>query len=306
MTRRGFLAGAALGGLARRARAESRYPPIGDFIAVDGVALHYVDVGAGPPVVLIHGASGNLRDFTFSLTGRLAAAGYRAVAFDRPGLGHSQRAPARGWNPAVQAALMRRAARALVMDPPVVVGHSWGGAAAMAWAVDAPDFCRGVLSLAGATHPWGTGVGPFYQLGASEVFGGLARGAASLLVNRDDPGAVLSRIFRPNVVPAGYARYIGVDLALREPQFRHNAEDLVNLDATLRNQAPRYRGLAVPVEAIHGEADRTVLASVHAQRLVAEVRNGRLTMLKKTGHMPHHAEEATVMAAIARLADGAP
>ena len=46
--------------------------------------------GEGPDVVLIHGAFGSLRDFTFDLSDRLSER-YRVIAFDRPGLGYTDR-----------------------------------------------------------------------------------------------------------------------------------------------------------------------------------------------------------------------
>jgi pimeloyl-ACP methyl ester carboxylesterase len=301
MTRRGFLGAAAAFGLARPSAADTAAPS-GRFVTVDGLRIHYVDQGEGTPVVLLHGASGNLRDFTFSLTGRLAALGLRAVAFDRPGLGFSDRAPERGWSPATQARVLRAAAAALGLERPVVVGHSWGGAAAMAWAVQAPQATRGVLSLAGATHPWGGGVGFFYRLAASETFSPLAGGLVRLLVDPQAPDSVLNRIFKPNAPPPGYGAHIGVDLALRPGPFRHNAEDLNNLDDELVAQAPLYDGLPVPVEAIHGDQDRTVWASVHSEPLTRAVADGRLTLLPGVGHMPHHVAEDETVAAIQRLA----
>ncbi|WP_175478863.1 alpha/beta fold hydrolase [Rubrimonas cliftonensis] len=310
MTRRGFLAGAAgLGAAmaaaaATRARAEpaASHPPLGAFVTVEGLRIHYVSEGEGPPVVLLHGASGNLRDFTFSLTGRLAAMGMRAVAFDRPGLGWSDRPAERGWDPAVQARVLRAASAALGVEGPVVVGHSWGGAAAMAWAVDAPESLRGVLSVSGATYPWGTGVGALYQLAATDALGWAVSGAARLWYGSGDPRELLGGIFEPNAVPPGYADYVGVPLALRSDAFRNNAEDLTHLDAALAAQAPRYRGLKVPVEAVHGLADETVWASVHSEPLTSDVAHGRLTLLEGVGHMPHHVREDAVTAAVARLA----
>lgn len=302
MTRRGFLGGAALASMARGADAAASHPPLGAFVEAEGLRIHHIDRGAGQPVVLIHGASGNLRDFAFSLVDRLVARGLRVIAFDRPGHGYSDRPALRGWDPAVQARALRGAAEALGVENPVVLGHSWGGAVAMAWAVQAPRETRGVLSLAGATHPWGEGVGMLYTLAASPLFSGVTRRAARLMIDVDDPQAVVGRVFRPNRAPDGYADFIGVDLALRPDTFRHNAEDLTHLDALLAEQAPRYAGLPTPVEAIHGEADTTVWASVHAEPLVRQVARGRLTLLPGVGHMPHHVAEDAVVAGVARLA----
>src|SRR5271167_1839290 len=47
-------------------------PPRGRFLELDGCRIHYVDEGAGPPLFLIHGLGGQLRNFTYALIGRLA------------------------------------------------------------------------------------------------------------------------------------------------------------------------------------------------------------------------------------------
>jgi pimeloyl-ACP methyl ester carboxylesterase len=301
MTRRGFLAGALGAPLAAAAAAPTSYPPIGEFVTVGGLRIHYVARGGGVPVVLLHGASGNLRDFTFSLVDRLAALGLRPVAFDRPGLGYSDRAPVSGWSPLTQARVLRAAADQLGLERPIVLGHSWGGAAAMAWAVEAPGAVRGVVSLAGATYPWGGGVGLIYDLAATDVLGPVVSGVARLLIDGTSPDAVVGRIFRPNAMPPGYAEYIGVPLALRSDAFRNNAEDLTHLNAELAALAPRYKGLPMPVEAVHGGADETVWASVHSEPLSRDVARGRLTILPGVGHMPHHVDEDAAVEAILRV-----
>jgi hypothetical protein len=60
---------------------EKAVPPQGRFLEVDGERLHVLDVGAGPPVVMIHGLGGQLGNFTHSLVGCLRP-GFRVVAFD--------------------------------------------------------------------------------------------------------------------------------------------------------------------------------------------------------------------------------
>ena len=82
------------------ARAEASHPPEGEIITVDGLPVHAKVIGSGPDLVLIHGASGNLRDFTMGFAERLSDR-YRVIMFDRPGMGYTARLPgARGaWNP---------------------------------------------------------------------------------------------------------------------------------------------------------------------------------------------------------------
>ena len=42
-------------------RVEARYPPLGDFMPYENGELHVISRGEGAPVLMIHGASANLR-----------------------------------------------------------------------------------------------------------------------------------------------------------------------------------------------------------------------------------------------------
>ncbi|WP_254796913.1 alpha/beta fold hydrolase [Sulfitobacter albidus] len=145
---------------AREAQAAREYPPQGRIIDVDGVPVHVLTQGDGPDLVLIHGASGNVRDWTFDFVDRLSQS-YRVVMIDRPGLGWTGRLPGKqgAWNaraesPAEQAQLLQRATDIIGVENPIVVGHSFGGAVAMAWALARPDETAGVVMLAAVSNPW--------------------------------------------------------------------------------------------------------------------------------------------------------
>lgn len=68
------------------------HPPAGRFVQVSGGRLHVLELGPkdGMPVVLLHGASGNLQDMRVALGDKLAAH-YRVILIDRPGHGWSDR-----------------------------------------------------------------------------------------------------------------------------------------------------------------------------------------------------------------------
>ncbi len=78
-----FIAVVQVTAAVRERRAVLEFPPEGQILDVDGMQVHAVVMGAGPDLVLIHGASGNTRDMTFSLAPRLAER-YRVIVFDRP------------------------------------------------------------------------------------------------------------------------------------------------------------------------------------------------------------------------------
>jgi hypothetical protein len=62
--------------------AERKYPPIGRFLDVDGVRLHYIERGTGEPLLLIHGHGTLIQDFTINgLVDRLSER-YRVIVND--------------------------------------------------------------------------------------------------------------------------------------------------------------------------------------------------------------------------------
>ena len=138
----------------RARKVEREHPPTGQFITVDGVRLHYLEKGEGPPVVLLHGNVVTAEDFDTSGVLGLLAKRHRVIAFDRPGFGYSDR-PHNGsaWSARAQANLLRDALVMLGINRPVVLGHSWGAAVALALALNHPIAARGLVLLSGYYYP---------------------------------------------------------------------------------------------------------------------------------------------------------
>lgn len=281
-------------------RREAAYPPLGQFVEIDGRNVHAVVTGQGPDLVLIHGASGNLRDFTFRFVDRVKDR-YRVIAFDRPGLGYSDAVPG-GDSPAVQARALRAAAAKLGVRRPIVLGQSYGASVALAWALDAPDAAAGLVLVSGTTLPWPD------ELDATNAVVSTARARAALapllssLVNETAATGSLRTVFSPQRPPAGYADYVGVGLALRPETIRNNARQIAALRANLARMSQRYGTLRLPVEIVHGDADRVVDPDIHAAPLARRTPGANLVLLPGAGHMPHHTHAAEVVAAIDRAA----
>jgi len=309
MPRRAFLAGAsalALTGCSSNVKpfdpvaVRAAYPPIGRFVDVGPLRVHYWEKGTGQPVILVHGASGNLRDWTFDVAGKLAER-HRVIVFDRPGFGYSDRPAENGWDPAVQARILQAASAKLEATRPIVVGHSWGAALAMAWGLDFPGETRGLVPVSGVTMPYGRLAWAVNAIGISDW---IVEWYSERLLERARNGGVqdfIARVFRPQAVPPGYVDYIGAPLALRAGTLKANAEDLNHINAALDRMAPRYASLDLPVEIIHGQAD-FIDWDDQAEPLSREVPAARLTLLPEVGHMAHHAAPIELGQAIARLA----
>ena len=153
-------------------QVEHDYPPIGRFVDVAGLRLHYIDTGQGAPVVLVHGASTTLRDFTASLVPGLSLH-HRVLAFDRPGHGYSER-PAGEWpDPAEQARYLHTALIELGVSRPLLVGHSWSGSLVLAYLLNYPGDTAGGVLLAGGSHPWKGGVDWTNEVGGIPLLGTL-------------------------------------------------------------------------------------------------------------------------------------
>lgn len=285
----------------RRLAAYHDYPPEGQFVTVDGHPVHYVQMGEGPDLVLIHGASGSTRDWTFDIAEPLAQK-YRVTIFDRPGLGYTPPLARSGVTVTEQTDLLVAASRALGVENPVVAGQSFGGALVMNWAVNHPDYMAAAVSIAGATHPWEGDLDSFYALLAKPVIGPIMGHLISAWLPKDYLAARINSVFEPNDPLPGYSDYIGGGIILLPENFIANAQQRHELRAMLREQSQRYGEVSLPVEVIHGTADTTVGLFVHSEPLVNEVQDGNLTVLEGVGHMPHHIEMDETIAAIDRAA----
>ncbi|WP_417724112.1 alpha/beta fold hydrolase [Salipiger sp.] len=285
------------------ARAERRWPPVGKVVEVDGHPVHYVEAGDGPPLVLIHGASGNLRDWTFDAVARLSDR-YRVIAFDRPGLGRTPALSEDGDSLADQAALLSAAAARLGAEAPILVGQSYGGGVALAWAVHHPDALSGLVLLAAVSRPWDTGISTFYKV----TSGPLGRAVIPLItawVPERIVTASVEDVFTPQSAPEGYAEHIAPGLTLRRATLRANALQRAGLLAEIVAQQPLYPSIRVPTEILHGDADTIVSHAVHSVPLAREIPGAALTILPGIGHMPQHVAIAEMDAAIDRVAASA-
>lgn len=302
------------GGEYRAKKAERTHGPLGEFVEVDGTRVHYVQEGSGPHLILLHGAGGNLREFTFDLMGRLTDR-YTVTAFDRPGLGYTDRVPGipigitatEGASPQSQAAILRKASETLGIENPIVAGHSFGGIVSYAWALagldeESPSNAAAIVSLAGVTMPWPGDLGSYYTVNGSAFGGAITIPLISALApdSRIEDG--IAGIFAPQPVPEGYSTYVGARLSLRPDTMRANIRQVNTLRPHVVAMAARYPELVLPIEIVHGDLDETVPLQVHPLEFIKIVPDANLTILEGVGHMPHHTHPDETVAAIDRAA----
>jgi pimeloyl-ACP methyl ester carboxylesterase len=285
---------------AREEQAEAAYPATGQFLTVNGARIHADVQGTGPDLVLIHGASGNTRDFTFDLVDRLKS-NYRVISFDRPGMGWSDSLPGTDLSPLAQADVLIDAANQLGATHPIVLGHSYGGAVAMAWALRAQP--KALVIVSGATMPFPGDLGLWYDVTSSSLGGATIVPLITAFAPQSRIDSALDAIFAPQNAPKGYADYVGAGLTLRRSALKVNGRQVNNLKPHLLLMAPNYPKLTLPVEIVHGTADTTVPIDIHAIPLSKRLPNAHLTTLPGIGHMPHHTNPDAIVAAINRAAN---
>lgn len=277
------------------------YPADGKIIEVAGGRLNVVDLGpsqaAGPPVVMIHGASSNLRAMRSPLGDRLARR-HRVILIDRPGHGWSTRDDLQNSTPKMQAEMIDQALEKLGVRQAIVVVHSMAGALGALLALDYPARVAGLMMLAPVTHPWPGGVGTYNKVLTTPVIGPLLAYTITLPVGwwLTEPAA--RAVFLPQTMPDDYVSDSATPLLLRPREFLANAWDLVTLKPAVAEQAARYGDIRVPAVVIHGDADKTVSVDIHSRQFAAAVPHARLIVLPNVGHMVQNAAPDLVVSEI--------
>jgi pimeloyl-ACP methyl ester carboxylesterase len=288
----------------RGVAAERAHPPVGRFVDIDGIAVHYIEKGDGPPLVLLHGNGAMAEDFVVSgLMDRLAES-HRVVAIDRPGYGYSERPRSRLWTAPAQAAFLRRVVQELGIARPLVVGHSWGAVVAMAWALDHQDELAGVVLMSGYYHPTPRRDVLLFAPPGIPGIGDLMRYTVSPPLSRLMLPKLVEKIFAPREVPGRFRAEFPLELSLRPWQLRASAEESGFMIPWAAASQGRYGELRLPVTIITGDADAIITAERQSMRLHGEIPHSELAVLPGLGHMIHYFAQDEIAARVAAMTGG--
>jgi pimeloyl-ACP methyl ester carboxylesterase len=277
------------------------YPAQGRMIEVAGGRLNVLDVGprggAGPPVVMIHGASSNLEVMRQPLGDRLAR-DHRVILIDRPGHGWSTRMHLEDSTPAIQGRMIDETLEKLGVGSAIFVVHSWSGALGARMALDYPGRVAGLVMLAPVAYPWRGGVGWYNRAVAVPVIGPLLAYTITLPLGIFLAGPGARGVFLPQIMPQNFIADTATPLLLRPREFLANARDLVTLRAAVTEQAPRYGNIKAPVVVISGDVDNTVTTNIHSRAFAKAVNDAKLIVLPQVGHMIQNAVPDLVISEI--------
>ncbi len=277
-------AGLALFTLRTVRRVEAALPPQGRFVEVPGARLHVVERGEGPTLLLVHGLAGQLRHFTYAIVDLLASR-YRVVAVDRPGSGYSVRAPGASATLGAQADMLAALIDGLNLGRPAVVGHSLGGAVALALAQRHPERVAALALIAPFTHPVNEVHPVFAALKIRRPW--LRTWAAWTLavpLGLARREAALRLIFGPEAVPGDFATRGGGMLTLRPSHFISACADLAAAPEDLPGMIQSYGAMRLPVKILYGRGDRILDPRTQGEALAGKLPGAELVLVDG-GHM---------------------
>jgi pimeloyl-ACP methyl ester carboxylesterase len=297
------LAASAVYNIYRTRKVEHDHPPSGRFITVDGVRLHYLEKGEGPPVVLIHGNVVTAEDFVLSGVFDRIARNHRVIAFDRPGYGYSERPQGSIWTAIEQADLIQEALDQLGIERPIVVGHSWGALVAMELALGQPDAVSGLVVLGGYYHPTMRADVPLVAGPAIPVFGDVLRYTVAPLMGAALMPLNVKAMFAPLDVPERFKREFPYGFPVRPGQIRAESQDAVTMVPAVYGMADRIRDLTIPITIMAGTEDGIVDHDGHARWFHEQLPDSVLRLVPGAGHMVHYAVPDEVAEAVEAVAE---
>jgi pimeloyl-ACP methyl ester carboxylesterase len=283
-------------------QAERDTPPVGQFVDVNGTKIHYVKQGSGPVLLMIHGAGGHLKDYTFGLVDRFSK-DFTVIAIDRPAHGYTPALNNKGASLAKQSQLIMATAQALGAKDAYVLGYSYGGAVGLNMATSHPEFVKGLVLLSSVSMPWPDDIHITYRLAAKPIIGPAMMAFATAYFGDEYFSSRYETVFYPQTAPDGFLKHVGVNLSTRYKCFVENARQLNTLRPQIVAQSKLYKNLNIPVELIHGTADTSVPSFVHAEEFVKLVPQANLVSIKGMGHGTHQLATAQIEAAIYAVAD---
>jgi pimeloyl-ACP methyl ester carboxylesterase len=276
--------------------------PDGAFYTVQGVRLYVEDKGDAdaPAVFLLHGLFGSTEVWRNNVDA-LVDAGFRVVAFDRPGFGLSDKIETFDYSVGNQADLTAQLMDALGIESAAIIGHSAGGNVAAHFAVRHPDrVARLVLVdaavLAGGPPPFAGGIvslPPVWRWGRIGLRAFFTRDN----LERSLGGFYVDPSFLSEADYDAYAR------VLLTPRWE------VGLLALTRDSGgnllgeERVRTISASTLILWGDQD-TVTPLRDGERLAQLIAGSRLEIIADAGHQPfEEAAERFNAALIAYLAE---
>ncbi len=254
-------------------------------VVAGGLRYHYLTAGEGPPLLLLHGTAIDAAALSFGPSLPELATRHRVVALDWPGYGASER-PRVAMTVEDHVASLNALLDALGLTRVHLAGFSMGGAAALGFALDAPDRVASLTLIAsyGLDDSLPVPLLPYVALRAPALRRGVVWGLRR--------SRTLTRLVLQTIVFADPERVTpelvaDVHRHLRAPEAERSF--VAWLRGELRpwklgtSFADRLGGLRAPTLLLHGREDH-VVPWRKAERASQRIDGARLVVVPGCGH----------------------
>ncbi|SEG87830.1 2-hydroxy-6-oxonona-2,4-dienedioate hydrolase [Thermomonospora echinospora] len=261
------------------------------YVTAAGTPTRVACLGAGPPVVLLHGRGGHLETFARNLP-HLAAAGRRAIAFDLLGHGLTARRPQSRYTVEDLADHALSVLDALGLAEADLVGQSLGGWTAVQLTLRAPERVRRLALI----EPAGL-QSESERLADATVRAAYEKGGRAYA--EPTPEAVRTRLAGLLADPEDVdPELVEVRTALYLPEEAREVHRLVRAadNGRFLLTPQRLAGLDVPVLFLRGEHGHTPATVVEAAR--AAIPRARLLTIPGAKQWPQYERPALVNTAL--------
>lgn len=154
------------------------------YAEVNGVRVHYHDVGQGPALVMIHGSGPGATGWAnYSENMHVLAEHFRVICLDLPGFGRSGAKPKGSAMPGWYAETVRCLLDFLAIEKACFIGNSFGGAVSLKLALEHPKYVDRLVLMGSA------GSMPVFSVAPTEA-------VKELLYFYDGEGPSLERMHR--------------------------------------------------------------------------------------------------------------
>lgn len=263
------------------------------FVTLGDARLRVATRGSGRALLFLHGSPGCLEDLGPSAEALLPS--FRITSYDRPG--HGLSADTGRYSLAHNAEVAERLLDHLGLSRAIVVGHSYGGAAALALALRAPQRISACVVLDSALYRRVRPMSPLHKVFSRPLLGSaVARMLPRSAVQKEIARRLQSEL--QHEPPVGFVR-------LRQelwatPKVTHAlACEIMGEDAELAQQSPAYPRISVPLYAVAQRDQPERRAS--AERLGREAR-ATVELVAASAHYVQYDAADAVLAMIRRAA----
>ncbi len=277
--------------------------PDSRFVQVDGLCIHYKEMGQGEPaIILLHGFGAS----TFSWRRVLAPLSRlgRTLAYDRPGFGltHRPRTQGPGESPyslEAQSRLLFQLMDRLGIQRAILVGNSMGGVVAAQAALTHPERVAGLVLVDAAIHLLRHIPGWLHRVTRIPQVDRLGPLLARPIAHIGGQRLLLSSWHnRERLTPEvweGYMRALAAenwDYGLWQTLRTRGRPEVVS----------RLGELRVPTLVITGEHD-AVVPTAHSLRLAQEIPGARLVVIPDCGHLPQEEQPEAFLQAVSQFVE---